>query len=64
MWDSVGKIDKKTQAQNVITKQKSACPIAMGDRKLSDLEIVRIGICQNWKLLELEIARIGNCQNW
>ena len=41
--------------------------------KLPELEIVRIGICQNWNLSELELVRIlflpfirkiGNCQNW
>ena len=31
---------------------------------LSELEFVRIGICQNWNLPELEFVRIGICQNW
>ena len=30
----------------------------------SELEFVRIGICQNWNLSELEFVRIGICQNW
>ena len=47
----------------------------MGDWNLSELkfvrihfylklEIVRFGICQNWKLSESEFFRIGICQNW
>ena len=31
---------------------------------MSELEIVRIGKCQNLNLIELEIVRIGICQNW
>ena len=31
---------------------------------LSELEIVRIGICQNLNLSESEFVRIGICQNW
>ena len=31
---------------------------------MSELELVRIGNCQNRKWSELEIVRIGNCQNW
>ena len=31
---------------------------------LKKLEIVRIGICQNWKLSQLKIVRIWICQNW
>ena len=33
------------------------------NQKLSELEFVRIGICQNWNLSESDIVRIGNCQN-
>ena len=35
-----------------------------GDLKVSELESVRIGKCQNWKVSELESVRIGKCQNW
>ena len=45
------------------------------DWKVSELESVRIGKCQNafffkigkcqnWKVSELESVRIGKCQNW
>ena len=33
------------------------------NRKVSELESVRIGKCQNWKVSELESVRIGKCQN-
>ena len=39
-------------------------PRKVGDWNLSELEIIRIGICQNWNLSELEFIRIGICQNW
>ena len=34
------------------------------NRKVSKSESVRIGKCQNWKVSELESVRIGKCQNW
>ena len=34
------------------------------NRKVSELESVRIGKCQNWKGSELESVRIGKSQNW
>ena len=34
------------------------------DWKVSELESVRIGKCQNWKVSELESVRIGKCQNF
>ena len=34
------------------------------NRKVSELESVRMGKCQNWKVSELESVRIGKCQNW
>ena len=34
------------------------------DGKVSELESVRIGKCQNWKVSELEIVRIGKYHNW
>ena len=37
--------------------------IFLPNLKVSELESVRIGKCQNWKVSELESVRIGKCQN-
>ena len=34
------------------------------NKNLSESKFVRIGNCPNWNLSELEFVRIGNCQNW
>ena len=36
---------------------------SMGDWKVSELEGVIIGKCQNWKVSESESVIIGKCQN-
>ena len=34
-----------------------------GDWKVSELESVRIGKCQNWKVSEWKSVRVGKCHN-
>ena len=74
-WENVQKSTSSFLERNLSSELTFRLTEICQNWNLSELEFVRIGICQNsfllkigicqnWNLSESEFVRIGNCQNW